>query len=522
MAQSAARRTSILVTLCVPLFMAMLDNTVVNTALPSIQRSMHGGVEDLQWIIDGYSLTFAALMLTAATIGDIHGRKKVFLAGLALFTGGSAMCALSNLSESLGWLLTGRVVQGAGAAAVLPGTLSILRHVFTGERERGTAIGIWAGVSGLGLGLGPVIGGPLTEHFHWPSVFWINVPVGLLGLVAAALLIPESADPKGRSMDWAGLVLATLAVGGTVFATIQGPVWGWSDARIVGVYAGAAVALALFTVVEARSADPLLDPAFLRDRIVAGALLAGFAVYFGMFAVLYFLSLWLQLVLGWSPTDAGLAIMPAMVVVGVVSPLAGWLSGRTGGGVLLLLGLAVSAVTLYFFTWYGAGAHYSSFWWLIPLVGLGMGLTLTPITTLVLGRAPAARSGMASATSNTARELGGVMGVAALGSVLSNRMGSSLSARLNAQGVPPGTRDGIVTAAKSGGGTSGLGSTGDGPIGRAVQAAFVDGLHLAERSGAVVLGVAAVLTIVLVRRGSETTADAPAPPVTASEGAPRR
>lgn len=507
-----SRQWLILLVLCVPLFMTMLDNTVVNTALPSIQRALHGGVSDLQWIVDGYSLGFASLMLSASTIGDLRGRKKTLVVGLLLFSAGSAVCALAT---SVGWLLGGRVTQGIGAAAVLPGTLSIIRHVFTDERERGAAIGVWAGVSGLGLGLGPLVGGLLTEHFHWPSVFWVNVPVGVLGVVAALLVIPESSDRHGRRMDLPGQFLAIVAFSAVVFATIEGPVWGWIDARVLTAFGVAAVSLGLFAIQEDSAPSPLLELRFLRDRSFSGAIIAGFAVYFGMFAVLYFLSLWLQLVLGWSPIGAGLAIMPSMVVVGVVSPLAGWISGRIGAGLPLALGLAVSAVTLYFFTWYGVGASYRQFWWLVPLVGLGMGLTLTPITTTVMSRVPPARSGMASATSNTARELGGVLGVAVLGSILSNRMGVSLAHRLAGQGVPQVVRDRIVTTAKSGGHAGAGLATHGGRIGDAIDRAFATGLHQAQLVGAGVLGVSALVTLILVRgRGqAEDVSDRPEQPV---------
>ena len=503
---SRARRRLVLLILCVSLFMAMLDNTVVNTALPTVERRLGAGISDLQWIVDGYSLSLAALMLTASTVGDMFGRRRAFLAGLALFTAGSALCALSTGVPAL---IAGRVVQGAGAAAFLPGTLSVIRQVYTDERERGTAIGIWAGVSGLGLGLGPLIGGPLVDHFGWPSVFWINVPVGVAGL-AVGRLIPESWDRRGRGLDLPGQLLGVLGLGGVVYATIEGPVRGWSDGTVRWTYVGAAVLLALFLLVESRTRAPMLDLAFFRDRIFAGAVLSGLVLYLGMFSVLYFLSLWLQSVLGWSPTGAGLVIMPAMVVVAAVTPLAGWLTGRIGGGVPMALGLACSAGALYGLTGYGADASYRHFWWLLPLIGLGMGLTITPITATVMARVPAARAGMASAVSNTARELGGVLGVAVLGSVLTSRMASSLRDRLAAQGVPAAERDRLVAAAAGGTGHPQPGTGGSAAVQSAVNAAFVDGLHLAELTGCVVLVAGAVVSLLLVRGGRDHSRRSPA------------
>jgi EmrB/QacA subfamily drug resistance transporter len=491
------RRVLVLLTLCVSLFMAMLDNTVLNTALPRIQSDLQTGITGLQWIVDGYSLSFAALMLTASTLGDMYGRKRMFLAGLVLFTAGSAMCATAT---SIPWLVAGRVVEGVGAAGLLPGTLSILRHTFTDERERGVAIGVWAGVAGLGLGLGPVIGGPLVEHFGWPSVFWLNVPVGVLSLAAAAIVLPESADPQGRRLDLPGQVLAIVGIGGVVYATIEGPLLGWTSPALLCVYAAAGVSLLAFGLVEHRTAHPMLNLAFFRDRVLSGALLAGFAVYFGMFAVLYFLSLWLQEVLGFSPTHAGLAIVPSMVVVAAVSPVAGWLAGRFGGVGPLTAGLLLAAISLFLFTRYGAHATYGQFWYILPIVGAGMGLTLTPITTTAIARMPGEMSGLASGMTNTARELGGVLGVAVLGSVLTNRMVVTLSERLGAIGVPSSKSAAIVAEVKASGGHAASVRSGSASVSAAVSESFVSGLHVAEYCGAVVLAVAAALTWTLLRQ----------------------
>jgi EmrB/QacA subfamily drug resistance transporter len=496
----ASHRILILLTLCVSLFMAMLDNTVVNTALPHIQRGLGTNITGLQWIVDGYSLSFASLMLTASTFGDMYGRKRMFLGGLVLFTSGSAICALAG---SLPMLVTGRVVEGTGAACLIPGTLSILRNTFVGERERGIAIGVWAGVSGLGLGLGPVIGGPLVDHFNWPSVFWINVPVGILGLLAAIVVLPESADRRGRRMDVPGQLLGIAGIGGVVYATIEGPLIGWTSPALIAIYAGAALALLAFGIVEHRTPTPMLKLAVFRDRVFSGALLGGFAVYFGMFAVLYFLSLWLQEVLGWSATHAGLAIVPALVVAAAVAPVAGWLSGRSGGAVPLTVGLTLAALSLFLFTRYGAHATYGQFWYLLPIVGAGMGLTLTPITTTALSRMPAQQAGLASGLTNTVRELGGVLGVAVLGSILTQQMISDLGQRLGRLGIPAGQRAAIVGTVKAGGGLPRSSGPRSASVTAAVNLAYVHGLHVAEYCGCGVLTVAAVLAWVLLRRPAQ-------------------
>jgi EmrB/QacA subfamily drug resistance transporter len=490
------RSVLILLTLCVSLFMAMLDNTVVNTALPHMEQDLGAGIDDVQWIVDGYSLSFAALMLTASTIGDMYGRKRMFLAGLVLFVAGSVVCARAG---GVPQLVAGRVVEGMGAAGLIPGTLAILRQTFTDQRERGLAIGIWAGVSGLGLGLGPAIGGPLVDHFGWPSVFWINLPIGAIGLAAAIVVLPESADRAGRRLDPVGQVLGTAGIFGLVYATIEGPLRGWTSPLVLGVYAGSLAALAAFAIIEEHSTAPMVDLRYFRDRVLSGALLTGFAVYFGMFAVLYFLSLWLQGVLGWSATRAGLAIIPAMVVVAAVAPVAGWLTGRSGGAVPLATGLGLSALSMLLFTRYGTHATYGQFWYLLPLVGAGLGLTLTPITATVIDRMPAQLAGLASGLTNTARELGGVLGVAVLGSVLSQQLRTNLTERLNQLGVAGPERAAIVRAATAGSGRPQGSASAPPAVTAAVHQAFVSGLHTAEVVGAIVLAVAAVLAWLLLR-----------------------
>ncbi|MBP0456585.1 MFS transporter [Streptomyces montanisoli] len=493
---SRGRRAAVLLVLCVSLFMAMLDNTVVNVALPSVQNHLDAGISDLQWIVDGYSLSLAALMLTAGTVGDLYGRRRVFLLGLLLFGAGSAVSALAG---HVALLIAGRVLQGAGAAAFMPGTLSIIRQVYTDERERATAIGVWAGVSGLGLGLGPIVGGPIVDHFGWRWVFWLNVPIALFGIVAGRLLVPESSDRAGRTLDPGGQLLAVVGVGAAVYATIEGPARGWGDAWVVGGYAVAAVALPLFVLVEHRVRSPLLDLRLFRDRLFSGALLNGLLLYLGMFSVLYFLSLWLQEVLGWSATGAGLVVMPAMVVVAAVTPLAGWIAGRFGAGYPMTAGLLVSAFAMAGMAQYGVGASLRSYWWLLPVIGLGMGLVLTPITATALARVPARRAGMASAAANTLRELGGVVGVAALGSTLTAAMHHDLSARLTALGLGTGERAHFLAQLHGGTRLSDAGLPA--AVAKAANASYVRGLHVAEYSGAAVLLVGCLVSLVLVGRG---------------------
>ncbi|QTE00117.1 MFS transporter [Streptomyces cyanogenus] len=480
--------------LCVPLALTMLQSTVLSTALPDIQDDLSGGIQDIQWVISGYSLAFAALMLTGGACGDRFGRKRTFLTGLAVFLAGSVFSALAG---SVWVLVAGQAVLGVGAALLMPNTLSIIRHVFTDSGERGTAIGIWAAVAGAAVAFGPVAGGPLVENFGWAGIFWMYVPVAVIGLLLGMWTVPESASPE-RRLDLAGLVLSVAAVAALVYATIEGGSRGWSDRLVIGAFVAGGVLLVAFVVTEKLVREPMLDLSFFRDPVFTGAVLAGFVLYFGLFAITYFLMLWLQTVLGWSAVGAGLAILPGMLLAMVAAPPAGWMTGRMGGAVPLTLGILCSALTMFGASLYGVGAHYSSYWWVVLLVGLGIGLTLTPISTLVMMRVPANRSGMASGASNATRQLGSVFGVAVLGTLLTTRMTDGVRDRLTDAHVPAEVRDEVVRAVAAGGAQS-AGGGGDRRIGALVNAAFVDGLHLAERVGAALLLVTAVVVFLLVR-----------------------
>ena len=287
------RRTKLLTlgAMCFALFMAMLDNTVVNVALPSIQRHLGSGVSGLQWIIDAYTLVFASLMLSGGTLGDIFGRKRFFLIGLSVFTAGSLLC---GVAPSLAILIAGRAVQGLGAAALMPGTLSILTNTFHDPRERAQAIGLWAGVSGLALALGPLVGGTLIDRFGWQSVFFLNVPIGVIALVVALLAVAESKNPEGRRLDLPGQALAIVALGSLTYALIEANNYGWTSTTILALFVTAAVAGAAFLWVEARSSSPMLQLKFFRNPTFAAAAACAGIISFGMFGMFFFMTLFFQ------------------------------------------------------------------------------------------------------------------------------------------------------------------------------------------------------------------------------------
>src|SRR5215218_859479 len=321
------------------LFMIMLDNTVVNVALPAIQRELGAGLSQLEWIVSGYALTFAALMLTGGKLADLFGRRRVFVIGLAVFSGASLACALA---PSAGFLIGARVVQGAGAALMNPATLSIISATFP-PRQRGAAIGIWAGVSALALAIGPLVGGLLTEHVGWSAIFYINVPIGLLAIAASFLLIDESKDTtEGQRPDLPGQLTSAVGLFALTYGLIEANGYGWASGRILG-----AAALSAFVLLERHQRVPMLDLRLFRNGTFAGANIVLLLVALAMFGVFFFLSLYMQNILGYSPVKAGAAFLPMTVLIIIVAPLAGRLSDRRGSRWLLTGGMALLALQLF-------------------------------------------------------------------------------------------------------------------------------------------------------------------------------
>jgi MFS transporter, DHA2 family, methylenomycin A resistance protein len=507
------RRTKLLTlgAMCFALFMAMLDNTVVNVALPSIQRHLGSGVSGLQWIIDAYTLVFASLMLSGGTLGDIFGRKRFFLIGLSVFTAGSLLC---GLAPSLDALIAGRAVQGLGAAALLPGTLSILTNTFHDPRERAQAIGIWAGVSGLALALGPLVGGALVDRFGWQSVFFLNVPIGILALIVALLAVNESKHPEGRRLDLPGQGLAIVTLGSLTYALIEANDYGWTSPLILGLFATAAVALAAFLWIEVRSRSPMLQLKFFRNPTFAAACACAGLISFGMFGMFFFMSLFFQWVQGYTPFQAGLRTLPATGMIVIVAPLAGRLAGRIGSKLPMAVGLAMNAAAMCVFTTIDATTSYSHIWPPLLLAGVGMALVMTPMTAAVMGAVPRQRAGMASATSNTSREVGGVFGIALLGAIVTHIFSRDLRRSIAALPLPAALKEKIVTQA-SHGAEQAAAALPPGVNGAALHTlagnAFVAGMHAAMVVAAAALALGAVAAVVFVRGGRPQQALAPEP-----------
>jgi EmrB/QacA subfamily drug resistance transporter len=409
------RRWWTLGALAFALFMIMLDNTVVNVALPSIQRDLGIGLSELEWTVNAYALTFAVLMLTGGKLADFVGRRRVFLIGLAIFTLSSLACGLAT---SGGMLIGARTVQGVGAALMLPATLSIISATFP-PHERGMAIGIWAGVSAMALAIGPLIGGLLTEHVDWSWIFFVNVPIGALGLVVGRLVIGESRDTsEGQRLDVPGLLASAVGLFALTFALIEANAYGWSDPVILGLFAAAALALALFVRLEARQRTPMLDLSLFRNPTFAGANVVALLVTLAMFGVFFFMSLYMQNVLGYSAVKTGAVFLPMTLLIIVVAPAAGRFSDRIGSRWLMTGGMALVAVALLLFSRLGLG---SGFWDIFPgliVGGLGMASVMTPMTAAALGSVPVAKAGVGSGVLNTFRQVGGALGIAVMGAIV--------------------------------------------------------------------------------------------------------
>jgi EmrB/QacA subfamily drug resistance transporter len=401
------------------LFMASLDNLVVTTALPSIREHLHAGLAGLQWTVDAYTLTFAVLLLTGASLGERYGRRRMFTVGLALFTAGSAAAALA---PGIGWLIGARAVQGVGAAMLIPLTLTLLSAAVPPER-RGMALGIWGAIGGLAVAAGPLVGGAVVQGASWQWIFWLNVPIGLAVLPFAATKLGESRGLSTR-LDIPGVILASLGLFGIVLGVVRGNAHGWTSLTVLPPIVIGAALVAAFVIWEAKTAEPMLPLGLFRSRGFTMANVASMLMYFGMFGSIFLLAQFLQVVQHYSPLEAGLRTLPWTAMPIVVTPIAGALSDRIGGRPLLVAGLTLQAIGL---GWLALVASPTvPYLTLVPafvVSGVGMSLFFGPAANVVLGAVRRDQEGIASGANNAIRELGGVFGIAVLGAVFSARGG---------------------------------------------------------------------------------------------------
>jgi EmrB/QacA subfamily drug resistance transporter len=410
-----SRTTWTFVVTSAALFMASLDNLVVTTALPSIRDHLHASLQGLQWTVNAYTLTFAVLLMTGATLGERYGRRRMFVAGLALFTAGSAAAALA---PGIGWLVAARAVQGVGAAMVIPLTLTLLSAAVSPER-RGLALGAWGAVGGLAIAIGPLVGGAVVEGASWQWIFWLNVPIGIALLPVARARLTESRGPA-TSLDLPGVLLASLGLLGIVFGVVRGNDHGWTSATVLAPIVIGALLVAGFVAWELRTREPMLPMHLFRSRSFAVTNAASLLMFFGMFGSIFLLAQFLQVVQHLSPLQAGLRTLPWTGMPVLIAPVAGALSDRIGGRWLLATGLALQAIGL---GWLAAVVSPTvAYLTLVPafvVAGVGMSLFFAPVANVVLSSVRRDQEGIASGANNAIRELGGVFGIAVLGAVFS-------------------------------------------------------------------------------------------------------
>ena len=491
----AREKVIVLFTMCFALAMAMLDNTVVNIALPTIQRELEASVSDLQWIVDGYVLAFASLLLTGGILGDRYGRKTTFLTGLTIFTLASLGC---GLAASGGHLIAFRALQGVGAALLMPGTLSILTVTFPPE-ERARAIGLWAGVSGLALALGPTLGGYVVEHLGWPSVFFINVPIGAVAFTVALRTVRESRSEQTRRLDLPGLALGTGGLTALTYGLIEANQLGWGDPTIVSSLVLAAVLLVGFVMWEHRSDHPMMPLGFFRIPAFSAGNAVAFSVSLGMFSIFLFVTLYMQSIRGYTPFQSGLRFLPMTLAIVVTAPNAGRVAQRLGARLPMTYGLTLASLGLLGLTFVGTDTPYWILAILFLFMGHGIGSTMAPMTATVMGAVGPQRAGLGSAMTNTSREVGGVLGIALLGTVLFDRLTSVLTPRLGDLGLTGGQARAVAAASSHGFVSpvelSALGLSGEQTTGflSAFQDAYMSGFHLALLIAALFLLAAAVV-----------------------------
>jgi EmrB/QacA subfamily drug resistance transporter len=502
------RRWWTLGAMCFALFMLMLDNTVVNVALPSIQRSLHADLSSLEWTVNAYTLSLAVLLVTGGRIGDIFGRRRIFLIGVALFALSSAAIGFSPNDTAL---IVGRAIQGIGAALMMPATLSIVTNAFP-PHERGKALGTWAGVSALALAIGPVVGGFLTEQVSWRAIFFLNLPVAAGAIAVTLFAAHESRDETvGRSIDIPGIAALTGGLTALVLALIEGNGWGWGSPRIVALLVVAVIGLAAFVPIELRSKNPMVDFSYFRSRSFLGANLVAFIVSFAMLAMFFFIALYMQNILHYSPLEAGVRFLPSTLVLIFMGPISGRLTDRIGPVPLLVGGLTCTSGALF---WQSHLTIHTGYSLLLPafvLMGFGMGLTMSPMTTAAMNAVDRTKAGVASGVLSMSRMVGGTFGVAVLGALVAVIGRAKIDDRL--PGMSSHARGALADSLGAGGVQSGHASA---RVVDAVHEAFVSSLSASLRLGSVVALIGALVAWALISNKRPEQPDAVA--VRAFEG----
>jgi EmrB/QacA subfamily drug resistance transporter len=488
------RRWLILAVLCTSLMIVIIGNTSLNVALPRLARDLGASTSQLAWMVDAYALVFAGLLFTAGTLGDRFGRKGALQGGLAVFLLGAYLAATASSADQV---IGARAVMGVAAAFVMPSTLSILTNVFPAH-ERPRAIAIWAGISGGGAAIGPIASGYLLEHYWWGSVFLVNLPIIVVAIVAGAFLVPTSRDPEEQPLDLVGALLSIVALSTLVYGIIEGPHNGWLSGASLAVFAVAAVAFGLFVAWERRTPTPMLDLVLFRDRRFSVASAGITLTFFAMFGTFFLVAQYFQLVLGYTPLESGLFQLPMAFVMMGLAPQVPKLVQRFGVHSVVPVGLGLTATGLLIFSFMGVASPVWAIYFSVVPLAMGMALTMTPLTTLIMASVPLGRAGVGSAMNDTTRELGGALGVAVLGSVVTSTYVGRL---VPVTGSLPDTARAMVESGLAGAlaVAEQMGPAG-GPVAAAARQAFVDGMGNAALTGAAAVAIAAVVARRLLPR----------------------
>ena len=485
-----ARRWWTLVVLCLSLLVIVMDNTILNVAIPSLMEDLHASNSQIQWIIDAYTLVFAGLLLTTGSLGDRFGRKGALQIGIILFAIGSVSAALSTSATQL---IATRAFMGIGGALIMPATLSILTNVFRDAKERARAIAVWAGVSGLGVALGPVIGGLLLKHFSWSSVFWVNIPIGVIALVAGAFILPRSKDPSAPRIDLLGAALSIIGLGALLFGIIEGPSRGWTDSLVLAGFAVGVVGLAAFIMWELHTDEPMLDMRFFKNPRFSVANGAVTLTMFAMFGSLFLMTQYWQLVHGYTALEAGVRLIPFAATMMVVAPMSARVVEKLGTKRVVTGGLAIMSLAMALLSLIQTHTPYPLVISIFCLMAVGMGFTMAPATESVMGSLPREKAGVGSAVNDATRQVGGALGVAVIGSIVSSIYASDIASVVPGFGLTAGT---TAVAQESLANALGVAGQASDPAAyvESVRDAFVHSLSIGLRFSSIAVLLAAILT----------------------------
>ena len=495
--------------LCVSLLIVTLDNTVLNVALPTLVRDLHATTTELQWIVDAYVMVFAGLLLVAGSVADRIGRKRVFLAGLLAFAAGSTWAAFSG---SVGMLIAARASMGIGGAMMMPATLSIITRMFRDPAERQRAIGVWAATTGLGIALGPIVGGVLLSRFWWGSVFLINVPIALLGVACALPLIPDSKNPHALPPDVAGALMSIAGLGLVLWSLIEAPVRGWSSPLVIGAGIGGLAVLAAFAAWERASSHPMLNIGFFRRRRFSAAVSSVGLVMFGLFGALFVLTQYLQFSLGYSALQAGVRVLPAAGAIAVIAPFSTVLVRAIGTKLTVAAGLLVIAGGLWQVSMASTATTYSGILPGMILLGVGAGLAIPSATESVMGSLPGGHTGVGSATNGAFLQIGGALGVAVIGSLLNTRYQDRMTGALAPYHVPDVAMQTILGSLGGALGVAGrVGGVLGAELSHLARASFISGMDLGLAAGACVAAVGCLIALLALPARAKAKEDGSEP-----------